>query len=299
MAYKLEELFDDYNIQYWNKGKNCTPGWVNIQCCFCQDRSNHLGVDKKSGKARCWKCGPQGNIYSVLQELMSVDFKEAKSIVRKYEDDLLPNIEKEVVNRPSALKLPIEAKHEFPELHKEYLIKRGFYPIALRDKYKLLACDMFGDYKFRIIIPIYQKHRLINFAAMSVLPASLKIKNCPDEKVIVPRSSLVYNYDNIQNRKAIVVEGFTDCWKMGDNCIATLGTQVTSAQIQLIAQACDKAIVMFDSEKKDKQAPIQAEKLARALYDQGCKSEVVYLPYGDPGDLSLREAAKLKADLLN
>lgn len=162
-----------------------------------------------------------------------------------------------------------------------------------------MACSMFGHYKHRLIIPIYLKHRLVNYAAMSVIPAQLKIKNCLNEKAIVPRNELVYNYDNIHNKKVIIVEGFVDCWKMGDDCIATLGTQVTPAQIKLISRACDTALVMFDSEAKDPQAPIQAEKLARALYDQGCKSEVIYLPYGDPGDLSLSEAARLKADLLN
>lgn len=131
MAFNLEQFFEDYNIQYWTKGKNCTPGWVNITCCFCRDRSNHLGIEISTGKARCWKCGPNGNIYDVVQELMDVNFKEANIIIKKYKDDLLPSVTSEVVDRPSSLSLPEEATRSLPELHKQYLIKRGFDPDIL------------------------------------------------------------------------------------------------------------------------------------------------------------------------
>jgi hypothetical protein len=299
MNYNLEQLFEDHEIQYWLKGKNCTPGWINIACPFCGDRSNHLGIEKKSGKARCWKCGSKGNINNVLQELMDVDFRTTKSILRKYESDFLPNIEKAEIQHPSVLTLPKEACGSFSKLHKRYLIDRGFdKPYKLIERYKLLACDIFGDYKFRIIIPIYFKHRLVNFAAMSILDAHLKIKNCPNDKAVIQRDSLVYNYDGIKDRKAIIVEGFVDCWKMGESCIATLGTSFSSAQVKLIAEACDEVYIMYDSPAKDSQAPIQAEKLAFQLAGLGCRSEVIYLDEGDPGDLSLEEAGEISSLLL-
>jgi DNA primase len=297
--YNLEQLFEDYEIRYWTKGKNCTPGWVNIQCPFCNDKSNHLGINLATGKAKCWKCSASENIFNILMELLEINFHQAKKIAKKYEDDLLPSIEKEVIEKPSSLILPKEASEILPSLHKEYLSDRGFDPIALQKKYKLLACDMFGNYKFRLIIPIYFKYRLVNFAAMSVLPSAVKIKNCPNEKALIQRDELVYNYDRIINRQAIIVEGFADCWKMGDSCVATLGTSFSSAQVKLIATACDKAYILYDSPAKDPQAPIQAEKLANQLSMLGCVAEVVYLDEGDPGDLSLKEAARIKAELLN
>lgn len=298
MAFDLETLFEDHDIKFWTKGKNCTPGYVNITCVFCSDNSNHLGINRKSGKARCWKCGSNGDIYNVLQELMDINFKEAKKIVKRYQTDFL---KQEVIKaeRPSSLILPKDAIKLLPDLHKQYLIGRGFNPTSLQEKYKLLACGILGEYKFRLIIPIYFKHRLVNFAAMSVGGAKLKIMNCPNDKVILQRNELLYNYDNIKNRKAIIVEGFVDCWKMGDSCIATLGTEFSPTQVKLISEACDEAFIMYDSKQKDPQAPTQAEKLANQLYGLGCKSEVIDLEDGDPGDLSLKEAAKIKAELLN
>lgn len=295
----LEKLFDDYEIRCWAKGKNCTPGWINISCVFCGDKSNHLGINKQSGAARCWKCGTKADINIVLQELLEINYTQSKKIVRKYTDDLLPSLKKEEAEKPLSLILPKEASDVLPSLHKEYLVGRGFDPLLLQRKYKLMACDMFGDYKYRLIIPMFINKRLVNFAAMSVTPAHLKIKNCSKEKTIIDRENLVYNYDSIINRRAIIVEGFADCWKMGDECVATLGTSFTNAQAKMIAHACDKVFIMYDSPAKDSQAPIQAEKLANILCMMGCQSEIIYLNQGDPGDLSLAEAEKIKRELFS
>ena len=297
MAYDLIGLFEQYEIRYWTHGKNCTPDHINIQCVFCDDNSNHLGINKFSGKARCWKCGSHGDIYNVMQELMEINFKQSHQIIKPYKTDLLSSSKKEIVH-PLSLQLPKEASLDLPHLHRKYLQNRGFDVSILQAKYKLMACDMFGEYKFRIIIPIYFKHRLVNFAAMSVVPSKVKIKNCPNDKVVLQRDELVYNFDNIQNRQAIIVEGFADCWKMGDSCIATFGTSFSPKQVQIIAEACDKVYIMYDSPQKDPQAPIQAEKLANQLYALGCITEVIELSEGDPGDLSLSEAAELKSTLL-
>ena len=299
MSFDLEQLFEDYEIRYWSKGKNCTPDHINIGCIYCGDTSNHLGVNKYTGRAICWKCGPHGNIYDVLTDLLDIDIRQSKQILRKYKTDFLLNNKTEEKINPNELLLPKEATNFLPKMHQEYLIGRGFDPDKLQKKYKLMACDLTGDYKFRLIIPIYFKHRLVNFAAISVGGANLKVMNCPNDKAIIQRDSLLYNFDNIKNRKAIVVEGFVDCWKMGDSCIATLGTKFTPAQVKLIASACDEVYIMYDSKIKDPNAPIQAEKLANQLSGLIKKVEVADLDEGDPGDLSIDEAQAIKADLLN
>lgn len=295
----LKQLFEDYNIDYWDKGKNCTPNHINIRCIYCGDKSNHLGINIYTGNAICWKCGGHGKIHDVLSDLLEINLRQSKIIIGKYKTDLIINTDKKEKTIPDELELPKDAKSILPRMHREYLIGRGFDPDELQKKYKLLACDFFGPYKFRLIIPIFFKHRLVNFAGISVAGASLKVLNCPKEKAIIQRDSLVYNFDNIQNRKAIIVEGFVDCWKMGDSCIATLGTKFTAAQINLISKACDETYIMYDSESKDPDAPTQAEKLANQLSGLIKKVEVVYLDKGDPGDLSLAEAKRIKADLLN
>jgi hypothetical protein len=233
-----------------------------------------------------------------MSELLSVEEYKAKKLIKKYREDFIEAKKEKRVNTNTELILPKEATNILPEKHRKYLIGRGFDPDYIQKKYGIMACDILGDYKFRIIIPIFFKGKLVNFAAKAINDsANLKIKNCPNEKVIIQRDSLLYNIDNIKNRKAIVVEGFTDVWKMGDCAVATMGTKFTNAQIQLLSSYCDEVYILYDSKEKDPQAPIQAEKLAHSLYSLIKKVEILELPHGDPGDLTYSEVENIKKEI--
>jgi len=73
------ELLEEHDIQFWRTGKNVSRGWVGLQCPFCDDDSNHLGIHKKSLRCRCWKCGGH-KLINTLMEVLSIPFKEAKKI---------------------------------------------------------------------------------------------------------------------------------------------------------------------------------------------------------------------------
>jgi hypothetical protein len=296
--YDLERLFDDHDIEYWAKGKNVSKGWANIQCPFCNDKSNHLGVNINTGAYNCWKCSSSGELSFLISELLSIEEYKSKKLIKKYREDFIEvKKEKRVVSNTELI-LPKEATNILPEKHRQYLIGRGFDPDYIQKKYGIMACDILGDYKFRIIIPIFFKGRLVNFAAKAIDDsANLKIKNCPNEKVVIQRDSLLYNIDNIKNRKAIIVEGFTDVWKMGDCAVATMGTKFTNAQIQLLSDYCSEAYILYDSKEKDPQALIQAEKLAHSLYSLIKKVEILELPHGDPGDLTYSEVENIKKEI--
>jgi len=296
--YDLEKLFDDHDIEYWAKGKNVSKGWTNIQCPFCNDKSNHLGVNINTGTYNCWKCSATGELSFLISELLSIEEYKSKKLIKKYREDFVEAKKERRVISNTELILPKEATNILPDKHRQYLIGRGFDPDYIQKKYGIMACDILGDYKFRIIIPIFFKGKLVNFAAKAIDDsANLKIKNCPNEKVIIQRDSLLYNIDNIKNRKAIIVEGFTDVWKMGDCTIATMGTKFTNAQIQLLSVYCSEAYILYDSKEKDVQAPIQAEKLAHSLYSLIKKVEILELPHGDPGDLTYSEVENIKKEI--
>jgi DNA primase len=296
--YDLERLFDDYDIEYWAKGKNVSKGWVNIQCPFCNDKSNHLGVNINTGAYSCWKCSTTGELFFLISELLSIEEYKSKKLIKKYREDFIEVKKEKKVNTNTEIILPKEATNILSEKHRQYLISRGFDPDYIQKKYRIMACDILGDYKFRIVIPIFFKGKLVNFAAKAIDDsANLKIKNCPNEKVVIQRDSLLYNIDNIKNRKAIIVEGFTDVWKMGDCAVATMGTKFTNAQIQLLSVYCSEAYILYDSKEKDAQAPIQAEKLAHSLYSLIKKVEILELPHGDPGDLTYSEVENIKKEI--
>ena len=53
------------------------------------------------------------------------------------------------------------------------------------------------------------------------------------EKSVVNYKDILYNMDRVQGEKVVVVEGITDVWRMGDGFVASFGTTLTSAQINL------------------------------------------------------------------
>lgn len=76
----LIEWFEDNDLEYWTQGKNVTAGWVNIQCVFCDDLSNHLGIRLSDYRVSCWKCG--GNtMANVIMAVTSCNYGEARRLL--------------------------------------------------------------------------------------------------------------------------------------------------------------------------------------------------------------------------
>jgi DNA primase len=84
---------------------------------------------------------------------------------------------------------------------------------------------------------------------------------------------------------------------MGDGCVATLSTNFTTAQINLLVKACDEVFIMFDSEAKDRNAPKQALSLANQLTGLVKNVEILSLKDGDPADLTDEEALRIRKEI--
>lgn len=41
----LKQLLIDYRIPFSEQGKNIGNGWIGLKCPFCDDHSNHLGLN--------------------------------------------------------------------------------------------------------------------------------------------------------------------------------------------------------------------------------------------------------------
>lgn len=55
--------------------------------------------------------------------------------------------------------------------------------------------------------------------------------------------------------------------------------------------------LLFDSAKKDKDAPVLAEELGSRLYGLVKKVEVLYLEDGDPDDMTEKEVLQLRKEI--
>lgn len=291
-SFDIFQYLDTKTIPYLESGKNISSGrWIGINCPFCDDPSNHLGINLQSKNFSCFKCGMKGNIILLIQEISQVPIQKAFQIFYQFQDKSLSYLDKEEIPTNYGMSLPKGCSKNFAGIFTNYLLSRNFNPQELIKEYDLYCCHTIGDFKFRIIAPVYYQYELITYTGRDVTGnAKSKYLHCSNEESIIPIKNTLYNIDSIKD-KAIIVEGITDVWKLGKGSIATFGTQHTKKQLALLS-GIDKVYILFDAE-----ASKEAENLANNLLCITKKVDVLYLEKGDPADMFPLEALKLKKKL--
>lgn len=281
----LLQILSDHDIEHTTEHHHCSPGWVQVHCPFCPGKRNfHMGIKLDGKGANCWRCG--GHEPSrVLSTLLRINFRDVKRLLGQAPAVVFRQ-RKQQVHRPASLKLPMYEK-ELPILHQRYLLSRNFDPDQIEQVYGVVGTGPLGDYKWRIIIPIYKEHQLISYMGRDVvgLEERTRYKNCPGEHQVFPAKSWLYDLDHCEGRKRIlVVEGPTDVWRMGLGTVATMGINWTWEQAALLS-GFKTVFLIFDPED---QAQEQARKLIEVLALAGVDAENVVLNPGekDPGSLS-------------
>lgn len=295
------EFLEEYDVQYFTSGKNVSKGFVNIQCPFCSDPSNHLGIRLSDFYIACWRCGVH-SLWDLIQHIAECTPREAIKIERLLSsgEDSRPPLNEIKLPHQFDLKtvLPQESTKEFPKIHTNYLEERGFIPPTyFIQKYKLQAGYTIGKYKFRIIIPVFMNRKLISFTSRDItdiqspkyLSASLKEGGNIKETI--------YNYDSIvQGSDLILVEGPLDAWKIGSGSCSFFGVTYTTKQIiALKNKNIRKLFILFDNNVAGERG---AKEIANVLSPLVKKTEIITLTkVEDPGELSLEDAQILKYQL--
>jgi DNA primase len=300
-------LLDEYGIEYSEQSSHKSKGWINVKCLFCDDHSDHLGINIEQGSFHCYICGTKGGKFDLIRAVSQVnDEEEVVQIIRKFQmkDSSGSRISRTrsysaPTRRNFAVKcnLPTLATPFLPELHASYLRRRGFDPDYLTKKYNLHACYMSGDYKYRIIIPIYYEHKLVSFTSRDVTGIRVpKYLNSKISESILDPKSCIYNTDHL-DKSMLVLEGPADVWRIGDGAVCTFGTEVSEAQINLFAEIIKrkeirKIMVMFDPEPT---ATKKAKDLALVLSSFAKDVAVVeYESDKDPGDFMDEEVKQVR-----
>lgn len=261
MGFDAEGYFRNKRIQSWTAGNNVRHGWVNIRCIFCDDHSNHLGVNPDGGYA-CWRCRAHGSILKLIVNIERCSYEEARNIAKEYGRDFSAGVvvaptspsDNVCLTRKGEV-LPSNFTYKLPKPHLRYLRDRGYNPKNIIRKYRVGFIP--GKWRNRLIIPMYMNSQIVAFSGRDITGV-----NEPKYKLgnyRIDRNSIVYNIDSIPNRKAAIVEGYTDVWRIGDGAIATMGTNFSDQQLLLISQRVDEAFVLFDQ---------QAEEVAAEMADQ-------------------------------
>jgi len=294
----LEDFFNINDIKCWTSGKNVSQGWINIRCIFCGDKSNHLGIRKSDLKASCWKCG--GHYFpSIVKEIIGCSMSEAKSMISEIDRKIkIEHGDKNKSKRAKRIILPSNASKEFPSIHLRYLKLRNFNPRKLIKEYDLLSCYLSGPFKFRIIIPIFYDHKMVAYTSRDVTDTQKqKYKMAKDKNCIVPASSLLYNFDTVEeNGDAFCMEGPTDVWRFGKGAFCLLGVALTNEKLIRIAKRkINNLYVLFDN---DSTGIKLAKKHARTLAPVAKKVQILKLrKHSDPAKMKDDDVMNLKTVL--
>jgi len=132
---------------------------------------------------------------------------------------------------------------------------------------------------------------MVSWQARDVTERSpIKYKACPRSREARYHQDLLYGQPGGDwGRTAIIVEGATDAWRIGEQACAIFGIEYTQAQVMAVARQFDQAILLFDPEP---QAQAQAAKLAARLRALFIRVDVIQLDR-DPGDYNDREIKDL------
>lgn len=298
MYFDVVRFFKDHGIKFEEEGNNVSPGWIGVyNCPYCGDRSNHLGFNINTGNFHCFVCKAKGWVYDYLERAQGLSRAQCKAMCHGYFTGAPIDSLRLNTTRPSTLALPPGATKDFPQYFEDYLINRGYGQEVIQ-RFDLYAGGYSGPFRYRIIIPVYQDERLVNYLGRDITgQLSSRYKNCKNELAVVHSKSCIYNIDQASKR-VIICEGPTDVWRMGSGAVCTLGTTFTNDQVRAIKKAgVLQAAVLFDPGPKSQKL---ANELATALDMVGIESVVYRMEGGkDPGELDDDAAYEIRKEIMD
>ena len=299
-SFKVRSYLDSRGISYQEEGKNISDGWIGIECPFCPDGdpSNHLGINIISKNISCWRCPASGSVLKLIKKLEPRLSKKALSeLVNQFSDREIPIDEPTEINikRSMTSDAITDSIDELLPLHRGWLDSRNFDPEYIFKKYGLKCFGPIGKYKHRLLIPYYRHKRIITFTTRDVTNLSkTPYMHCPTEESVVEPKRYLYNLDTVKDT-AIIVEGPTDVWRIGDGCVATMGITFMVEQLVLLKlRKVQRAFFMFDFEKF---AQDSAENFSFAASTFIPHVEVLELDEGDPADLTTMDVKAIRRDI--
>ena len=279
---------DSRQIKYKTSGKNIGNFYGISECVFCNATGYHLGISK-TGQVSCWHCGKH-SVTEFVKVIEKCGWFKAKEIVKAFAldaDQQLQEIarQNQEVVPITNYSLPSEFTEVFPPIAKKYIENRNFDFLAVRKKHGILWSGSIGRAKNRIIFPIIENGKIVNWIGRSIISSDSVIPTMFERDINAPvkRKELLYGLDDVTTDIALLVEGAFDKIAIG-NVIAMLSINFSKQQIVKLKRF-SKFYICFDPEPK---AQIRAKELESYL--TWAEVNYIELPEGsDPGSLSVED----------
>ncbi len=297
-SFDLRDYLNSLGIPFWEAGPNVSKGWVGIQCLYCPDHHNHLGVHLYYKNFSCWLCHTKGSITELICDLEDTNYGAALRRLDEFQgvEQLEPEERQRLEDDGKTAVLP-DGCRPLSKAHKFFLQRnRKFDPDRLVRDWGVQSGPVMGDWRHRIIIPVVVEGRTLTFVGMDHTgEKQVKYKAAAVEESFIPTSELVYGGD-YAGRTAVIVEGITDVWRIGRGAVATFGMTPGPRRVaHLCRLPVEEYFVMYDGEEQaDKHALVLVEQLRAANKE----AHLLLLSRGyDPDMLTTDEVADLRYDL--
>lgn len=304
--FDLDRFLKDRDLR-WHRHEAGDHIEYAINCPMCHkrgeptpDTKKKLWLNMRQGAFICYRCDWTGSMTRLIQAYAKCNFEAAIKLLKGRPLDPMQHLslnlvleepdyrdeEEDVKPKPIELPygyLPIEGPHP-------YLEKRGIpWQYAAKNDWGISDA---GYTKDRIIVPTFMFGDLVFWQARATWESDDK----DFKKVLNPSGvsnrPILYNYDVAKEFETIViVEGFIDAVKVGEDAVATNGKRLHPQQVEMLQQTSAKNIVLMwdldawsDSKRgKDKRSSVK--KAADLLKAAGFRVYAVRMPDDrDAGD---------------
>lgn len=294
--FNFPRFASEHGVPYLSSGHHhCHEGWLQTHCPNCTDGKHgyHLGYSLVKGNLNCWRCGYVRTVDAIAAWLR-VPRGTAFDIYRRYSD-----------GRPEGRRAPIVRVKKCPpppdlgrlrKPHRTYLRARRFDPDELEAEWSLGGTGPLGGrWKWRVVFPICSdRGDTVAWCGRSIFDVKPKYRMTEDAKCLEDPRTFLYGIHKVAGDAVIVVEGPADVWRIGPGAVGLLGIDWKQEQANKLRHY-RRRYIMFDPDQRAKK---RAQQLAEWLSLYPGVTEVIEGLKTDPGDMSAKEARRLRKELL-
>lgn len=268
-----DKFIETINIHFPIKKISQNGKHVLTRCVFCGDskknsRKMRLNIEFESKNPkypgqtiyRCFNCDASGSFTKLYAFLNHISEEDAKSILYNYNPE---DIRKRLSKDKSTSEKEEKKKYVFDYVLKDCvslstkstsMVINSYIDILREFKESRYLPEDFriffatkGDFRGRIILPIFENGHVVYFQARSLDPnAERKYINPVAEK-----ESIILNMERFDSTKPIVVvEGIIDALSLGNNATTILGASLSDEFVEKIKDKGSEIIVVCDNDER-------------------------------------------------
>lgn len=288
MEHPLKQILLDQRIPFRKKGEHhhCSnPNFIAVDCPWCGQGSGafHLGISNTL-RCRCWRCGKKyiGDVWKELR--LQGNWKKISR-----------NFGPAEYKRPTGKFSWPKGICEIKAPQKRWLRSRGLDPETTAELWGLRGTDKRAKrLAWRLVAPVMYGDKPVSWTSRRCGNKGKRWWSATPEEESLPLGSLVYGMEHVTNW-AIIVEGPSDCWKIGPGAVACLGLGGLSNSQLLELASIPNRWVLFDDEPR---AQAEAAKLCAKLAEFPGNTVRLELEDGysgrDPGECTYDEVVEIR-----